>query len=91
MTAPKTYRFEPLPQTIRVPIGFHSVFEFYALVVPNPRHGLRYRDFYLVNEYTGETWFLFGLDVDSNEHAAELAVNNAGEFMRDITLAKGQG
>ncbi len=81
----KTYHFEKLPQTIRV--NLDDV--FYALIVPDPRQGINYRDFYLVNEATGEAVFMFGLDVDSDEHAAELAATNAEPFAVDF-LVSGQ-
>jgi len=76
----KTYTFERLPQTLRVNLDSVNFRETHALVVPDPRQGINYRDFYLVDEATGEAVFMFGLDVDSDEHAAELAVNNALPF-----------
>lgn len=72
MTNLAPYTVEPLPQTLRVNLGY-DLAGFYALVVPDPRKGPAFRDFYLVHDETGRTMHMFGVEVQDDSMAAELA------------------
>ena len=67
-------------QALRV----HGVGEgFHVLIVPDDRHGENFRDFYLVQERTGHTLIMFGCFPDNDEHAVQIAQNNAPEYIND--------
>ena len=77
-------KIEHLPQTVRVWIPCQDRPEVYALIVPNPRNGEYFRDFFLVDDATGSAVYMFGAPAQSDTLAAELAEIAAAQHIQDL-------
>lgn len=71
MTEFKLYDVSHL-QTIRVDLRF-DMHGYHVLIVPDPKGGPFFRDFYMVQNYTGRTIHMFGVPVQEDDLAIELA------------------
>lgn len=75
---------EYLPQTLRVWIPCEERPCVYALIVPNPKNGEFFRDFFLVDDCTGSAVYMFGVAAQSDALAAELAEMAAAQHIQDL-------
>ena len=72
--------YEPVNGVFRVQLC--DPFEkFYCLVVPAPQYGESYRQFYLMCEGFGVVVDMFACECNDDDHAAELALNNATDYI----------
>lgn len=72
--------YEHLPQPLRVWLDDAGLPGLYALIVPDPQKGEKFRDFFLSHDETGITVHMFSMDVQDDEDAIDLAVSNADVF-----------
>ena len=75
-------KMQRLPETLRVDLDQAGAPGFYVLIVPGTvSMGEQFRDFFLVDDTTGEAMHMFGCDVNSDMDAAELALCNGPEYI----------
>ncbi len=57
--------------------------EYYILIVPNKEldTGNKFRDFFLANELVEDTMWMFACEVESDDEAVRIAINNAEEYI----------
>ena len=73
-------KFEPVPGVIKVRLS-DPFNKFYCLIVPAPHEGENYRTFYLMCEGFGVVVDMFSCAVNSDQHAADMAANNAPGYI----------
>jgi hypothetical protein len=73
-------QYERLPQPLRVWLDDVGLPGLYVLVVPDPRKGEKFRDFFLSHDETGITVHMFSMDVLDDTDAVDLAFSNADEY-----------
>ncbi len=69
-------KFEYVPAVLRVPLDDIRP-GFYALIVPDPKEGENFRDFYLLRDGWGVVVYMFGCSVESDDEAAEIAYRDS--------------
>ena len=55
--------------------------EYYILIIKNERHGEKHHEFFAINDDTGDVQFMFGLSVENEEDAIEIAISNAADYI----------
>lgn len=78
MTRP---RYKLLPGTLRVNLNHEKFPDFYVLIVPNRKCGLKHRDFYLASDCTAFITYMLGTAIESYEEAADIALANAEDYL----------
>lgn len=73
-------KFEKIP-ALRVDLAQAGCPGFYVLVVPDPRNGRSYRDFYIANDGYGTIVHMFGCGVGCNQSAAQLALTEGPGYI----------
>ena len=75
-------QYKKIPDTMIVDCSAHGAGPFSVLIVPMPdKHQESMRNFYLIHSQFGLVYHMFGLVPDNDEHAAELAYNNAIDYI----------
>jgi hypothetical protein len=72
-------KFEKIP-ALRVDLEQVGCPGFYVLIVPDPRNGPKYRDFYIANDDFGPIEWMFGCEVFCDNEAAEIALTQGPDY-----------
>lgn len=73
-----------IPDIIRVdldPVGVPGV---YVLIIPDPAQGTTYRDFHIRHTDYPDLIHMFGVFVDTDADAVELALTNGPDYVKLI-------
>lgn len=77
--------YKKLPETMIIDCSAHGFGPFSVLCVPMPNeHSESARNFYLIHSEYSVVLYMFGLAPDSDEHAAEIAYNNAVDYIPEF-------
>lgn len=58
---------------------------FYCLIIHDPfRKTENHRDFYIINDTTGEASYMFGLETETDEEAVDIAYANMIDYIDGI-------
>lgn len=74
--------YKKLPETMSVDCSAHGFGSFYVLIVPVPDSDNF--TFYLAHPQYSTIMEMFGCTIDNPEQAAEMAYNNALDYMADF-------
>lgn len=80
----KNITFEKLPETIRIDLEAAGHPSFSVLVIPKQKTAPHFREFYLIDDNTAAALYMFGLKVQDDNLAAEIAVLNVTEYLERL-------
>ena len=73
-------KIERLPETIRIDLEDAGHPGFSVLVIPKRETAPYFREFYLINDDTAAALYMFGVEVQDDNLAAEIAALNVNEY-----------
>ncbi len=79
----KKIAFEKIPESIRIDLGNIGHPGYFVLVIPNTSVSPKYREFYLIGDESDTAKYMFGIAVDDDQEAADIASTNAPYYKQD--------